>query len=133
MPIFLVVVGLLMVVTGVKNTHAQLGAQIKKDFTGPGNFTTWLAAIGIVGAAGYSKTLQPFANAFLVLILLVIILKNGGVFDKLKEALAQGPVSTPGQAPPNVPASGEGKSANNDASDQMATMLGYAKYAAVLL
>lgn len=98
--------GLLMVVSAVKNTHVQLGEQIKSDFTGPGNFTYWIAAIGIVGAVGYIKPLQAFANAFLTLIVLSFILKNGGVFDKLSDALSQGPLATPANAPPKVPQGG---------------------------
>jgi len=109
MPILLIM-GLLMVVSAVKNTHVQLGEQIKSDFTGPGNFTYWLAAIGIVGAVGYVKPLQAFANAFLVLIFLSFILKNGGVFDKLQEALAQGALATPSKEPPKIPEGGGGSS-----------------------
>lgn len=98
MPLALVIIGLLMVITGVKNTHAQFGAELKSEFTGPGNFTYWFASIVIIGAIGYSKPFKPFANAFLALVLIVIVLKNGGVFDKLKEALAQGPTATAGTA-----------------------------------
>lgn len=102
MPIALVIVGLIMVITGVKNTHAQFGQALKADFTGPGNFTYWAGSIIIIGSLGYSKTLRPFASSFLVLIFLVFILKNGGVFDKLKEAIDQGPIANPSQPGPDV-------------------------------
>jgi len=105
MPIALIIVGLLMVVSGVKNTYSQFGTQIKSDFTGPGNFTTWLAAIGLIGAVGYVPPLRAFANSFLVLVLLVIVLKNGGAFAKLQSALASGPAATPANPAPVIPSS----------------------------
>ena len=116
MPIALVAIGLILVITGVKNTYAEFGALVKGDFTGQGNFTTWMVAIGIIGALGYVKALKPFANGFLVLVAIVIVLKNGGVFDKLKSALATGPTSTPGAAPPIIPqtADSTGKSGTSN-------------------
>jgi hypothetical protein len=92
MPFALVIIGLLMIVTGVRNTHAAFGQQIITDFTGPQNFTTWLVAIGAVGALGYIEPLKPLSRAFMTLIIISFVVKNGGVFNKLQEALALGPV-----------------------------------------
>lgn len=104
MPFALVIIGLLMIVTGSKNTYSQFAAQVKGDFTGPNNFTFWLASFGAVGAIGYSEKLRPLSRIFLVLLLVVMILANGGVFQKLTDALRQGPISpTPPDADPSMP------------------------------
>lgn len=132
MPIALIIIGLLMVVTGVKNTYSEFGAQLKSDFTGPGNFTYWIAAITIIGAVGYIKPLQAFANGFLVLVLLSFILKNGGVFDKLKSALQTGATSTPAQAPPSVP-SGQASPGTKTSSSDASNVIGFAAQVAPLV
>lgn len=91
MPFALVIMGLIMIVVGVRGTYKEFGGLLVKDFTGPGNFTYWLASLGAVGAMGYVKALQPFARAFMFLIILGMIIRNGGFFDKLTEALQKGP------------------------------------------
>lgn len=101
MPFALVTFGLIMIVVGAKGTHAQFGAQLKADFTGPGNFTYWLASIGAVGAVGYVNPFREFSHAFMALIIIAMVVHNGGVFDKLSEAIAKGPLapSQPSYAP----------------------------------
>lgn len=97
MPFALVIIGLILIVSGAKDTYRQLGAELQSDFTGPGNFTYWLAAIFLIGAVGYVEKLRPVSNLFLVLLILVIVIKNGGLFDRLNDFLSQGPVA------PNAP------------------------------
>lgn len=121
MPIALIIIGLLLVVTGVKNTYAEFGAQVKSDFVGPGNFTYWVVAISIIGAVGYIKPLQKVANAFLALVLLAFILKNGGVFDKLKQAIEQGPTASPAKAAPDVPSSNSDNAATTGKQSSIGT------------
>lgn len=94
MPFALVTIGLLLIVTGAKNTYSAFGGQVISDFTGPQNFTTWLVAIGAVGAVGYVEELKPLSRAFMALIIISFVIKNGGVFNKLQQALAQGPLHT---------------------------------------
>src|SRR5580698_9117935 len=97
------VVGLLMIVTGVKGTYAQFGSQVASDFTGSQPFTYWVAAIIGVGAIGYIHTLQTVSRLFLTLILVSMVLANKGFFTQLTAALKAGPVApqsgtgTPGQ------------------------------------
>jgi hypothetical protein len=107
MPFALVTIGLIMVITGVKNTHAEFGALVKSDFTGPGNFTYWVIALGAVGSVGYIQSLRPLSHAMLALIIIVMLLKNGGFFTKLQDALKQGPESIPANKPPTIPASND--------------------------
>jgi hypothetical protein len=93
MPFALVIMGLIFVVTGVKGTIGALGSQLKDDFTGPGNFFYWFAAIGSIGALGSIQEFRAFSRMFMTLILVAMIIKNGGVFDKLMQAIASGPVA----------------------------------------
>lgn len=102
MPIALVILGLVMVVSGVKNTYGDLGAQLKADMTGAGNFGYWALSIGAIGAVGYSDTLRPFSNAALALVLVALLLANRGFFARLKEAIDAGPLSTPARDAPSV-------------------------------
>lgn len=93
MPFALVIIGLMMIVTGAKDTFDQMGAQLQKDFTGEQNFTTWLVAIFGVGAVGYVKELEPISRLFMGLIIITMVIRNGGFFDKFQQALAQGPAT----------------------------------------
>lgn len=93
MPIGLVIIGLLMIVTGVKGTQAEFGAQVIGDFTGPGNFIYWLASLGAVGALGYVPAFRKFSIAFMTLIIVAMLIANKGFFAQLQTALQTGPVS----------------------------------------
>lgn len=100
MPFALVTIGLILIVTGAKDTYQQFGGELVGDFTGPDNFTFWLASMGAVGALGYIEALRPFSRAFLTLIIVAMILRNGGVFNKFQEALAAGPTHPAATNPP---------------------------------
>lgn len=84
-----------MIVTGAKGTYAQFGSQVASDFTGPGNFTYWVAAIFGIGALGYIDALRTFSRLFMALILISMVLANKGFFAKFTAALKQGPVAPP--------------------------------------
>lgn len=114
MPFALVIIGLVMIVTGARDTYAAFGAQVRKDFTGPGNFTFWLASLGAVGAVGYVPKLKPLAIAFMTLIIVAMLLSNRGFFAKLQEALNNGPIAPPR----NAPAGGVGSTAPVPGSGQ---------------
>lgn len=112
MPFFFVFVGVLLIVTGVKDTYVALGNQIVKDFTGPSNFFVWVLALGAVGSLGYVEKLRPFSNAFMVLILLAMVLTNSNKSDILT-MLSDG-LNNP--VTPNRPASSDVAPTQNRAS-----------------
>ena len=63
---------------------------VKEDFAPEANvpgFHIWILAIFVAGALGYVKQLKPVANAFLVLIIVVMLLSNKGFFDQFKSAI----------------------------------------------
>lgn len=102
MPFALVIIGLILILSGYQNTHAALGKQLAADFTGEGNFFWWVLAIGVVGAIGYATRFQTASRMFMALILIAMVLKNGGVFDKVREAIARGPVTPTPEATPSL-------------------------------
>jgi hypothetical protein len=102
MPFALVAVGLTLIVTGARNTYAQLGAQLAADGSA---FLKWIVAIGAVGALGYIQELRQFSHWFMALILLSMILSNRGVFAQFTAALNAGP-KVPNAAPTTPAVSG---------------------------
>jgi hypothetical protein len=93
MPFALTVIGLLLIVTGVRNTYAQFGAQVQRDVMGDKGFIRWIIALGAVGAIGYVKDLRTFSHYFMALILISMVLSNQGFFQKFQAAIDAGPVS----------------------------------------
>lgn len=93
MPLFLLIVGLVLVVTGFRGTTEALGQQIAEDFSGEGNFTAWVVAILFIGALGYIPGFRPVSNGLLVLLILVILLAdqkdNQGFFNKFSDAMKE--------------------------------------------
>jgi hypothetical protein len=87
MPFLFIVTGLVMVISAARNTYPQLLQLLKDDVTGQNNFVYWMAAILGIGALGYIPDLKPVSRAFLVLVVIVLILKNGGVFNQFVSAL----------------------------------------------
>lgn len=96
MPFALLLIGAVILIAAVRGTHGALGQQITKDFTGAGNFWIWIAAIGAVGALGYSPVLRTPSRMLLALIVLGMILATkGGFFTKFKDLLGQQPAAIP--------------------------------------
>lgn len=92
MPFALTFIGLVMVITGVKGTQSIIAAQLRTDAI---PFMKWATAIFMVGAVGYWDKARPFANLFMTLVILGLLLSNKGFFAKLQEAINQGPEAMP--------------------------------------
>lgn len=82
MPFVLIVFGILALTVGIRGKQQDFFTLMRGDFTGPNNFLYWLVAILAVGSIGYIKKAQPLSDAFLVLIVIVMFLKNQGFFDQ---------------------------------------------------
>lgn len=82
MPFILIFAGILLIITAYRGTHDQLLGLIKADFSGPNNFFYWLISIFTVGAIGYIPKMKPISDAFLILIILVMFIRNRGFFDE---------------------------------------------------
>lgn len=94
MPFALLIIGVVLLVSAVRNTQDDLFNLVKGDFTGQGNFVFWVASLLIIGAVGYIPKLKPVSDGFLILVLVVLFLKRGnpqgiggGFFEKFTGAL----------------------------------------------
>lgn len=93
MPFVLVIVGLLFLVVAIRGTQGALFSLVKSEFQGTNSFIPWAAAIFILGAIGYVKTIKPVADGMIGLVILSMLLANkGGFFTQLNAGL-QNPVA----------------------------------------
>lgn len=94
MPFIFLILGIMLLTTGVRNTQGEFFDLVKSDFAGNGtiqnSFLAWLLAIGIIGGLGYYKPLKPLSDGFLLLIIVVLFLSNKGVFSQLESQLGIG-------------------------------------------
>jgi hypothetical protein len=88
MAIFLVVIGVLIVSAGLRNTQGQLGNLIVSDFSGEGNFWYFICGIFIAGSLGYYAPFRDSSRLLIGLILLVFVLSNNGLWAQLENALS---------------------------------------------
>lgn len=93
MPFALLIIGVVLLVSGVRGTQDTLFGLLKGDFTGDTNFFYWFISIIIIGVIGYIPKLKPVSTAFLVLIIMVLFLtkgqtgSGGGFFQQFTSAL----------------------------------------------
>lgn len=109
MPFALAIVGIVLIIAGVRDKISDLGTLVKGDFSGDGNFLNWVAAIGIVGGVGYIPALRGVSRAFLGLILVVMLLSDRGFMAQLAAAIdTAAPSPASGQTAPQVPLAASG-------------------------
>lgn len=89
MPFALIITGIVLVVAGVRGTEGDLFTLLKGDLSGPHNFEYWLISILIIGALGYIPDLKTLSRAFLVLVILVLLISNGGFFQNFNQEFFQ--------------------------------------------
>ena len=100
MPFILVFAGILLIVAGVQNTQGQLFALLKQDFApNSQSFWPWILAIAVIGGIGYIRPLRPITTPFFILVVLALLLANGGFFSKLQSAFTSGSGALPGIPP----------------------------------
>lgn len=73
MPIFLLVIGAVFLISAIRGNQCDLIDLLKSDFSGKNNFLLWVMAIVIIVALGTFKAIKPVSDAFLGLVILVII------------------------------------------------------------
>ncbi len=88
MPFILILFGVYVIVVAIRGYITTLGTLLKGDLVGSGSFGLWLIAIMVVGTLGYvGGAARTFSRAFLLLIVVVLFLSNGGVWAKLITAI----------------------------------------------
>lgn len=90
----LLIFGFIGIIAAWKNRTDELYSILKENFTGPNNFILWTVAIVFLAVIGMNKTIRPVSDAFMGLIILVVILaayrKNKDVFKLFLEELKKG-------------------------------------------
>ena len=84
MPYLLIIIGAVLLVSGVKDTTKKLFSLVSGDFAGKHTYLSWAAAILGIGAIGYIEELQTFSRTFMGLVVVVLFLSNGGFFNKFQ-------------------------------------------------
>ena len=88
-----IIVGIVLLIAGVRGTQSQLWTLLQNDFSpsaqkqGQHSFLAWFVAILIIGALGYVEDLRPFSRAFMALVIIVLLLSNGGFFSQINSEL----------------------------------------------
>lgn len=130
MPFVLLIIGELLVVTGIQGTQGEFYSLLEGDFTGNNSFIYWLLAIALIGGLGYVPGFKTFSNTFLLLILIVLVLRQNPstVFNNLTGALktsTQPPTDNQSGLIQTSGSSGSINSSNASTALNIASALGY--------
>ena|ERR1700677_2643773 len=94
MPFVLITFGAILFATALNGTYKQFGTQLYSDvFTSSPSFIKWALALAAVGFIGYIPGAKKPADWFMFLIIIGMVLANGGLFTKLEQALQAGPAA----------------------------------------
>lgn len=108
----LLLMGLLLMSVALKGTEHELGQRLQMDLLGQDGFIVWIFAILAIGALGYVPGLETASNYLLALVMVVVLVRNGGVWSQLQNALqmASGAGPAPSIAPKPITADGQQQS-----------------------
>lgn len=94
MPLFLLLLGVIFLVAAIRGNQNDLLDLLKDDFSGDNNFLLWVLSLVILVGVGQFKAVRPISDAFLGLIILVIIIANykrgGDIFSSFIVQLKSG-------------------------------------------
>src|SRR5271165_5753740 len=97
MPFVLITAGVVLFLTAINGTYSAFFSQLYQDLFGGGSsnagFVYWALALVIVGLIGYIPEAKKPADFFMLLIILGMILANGGFFSQLQAAIQAGPTA----------------------------------------
>lgn len=90
MAIVFIVIAVILIVAGVRGETKRVTDTLVSDVQfGAGNasqFGMWIVVMVVLSAAGNLKAIRPVTDAFIVLVLVVFLLRNGGFFQKFMAA-----------------------------------------------
>jgi len=94
MPFFLLIIGAIFLIAAIRGNQGDLFDLLKDDFSGKDNFILWVMAIVIIVAVGNIKAIRPVSDAFLGLVILVIVVANykkgGNLFNSFLQQVKDG-------------------------------------------
>jgi hypothetical protein len=89
MPIVFGVIGLVLIITGVRGTvtgsNPNLVDLVKADLNGKPNYLEWMAVIFVLGALGYIPQLRTLSRLFMALIVIDLFFANKGFFSQFTQ------------------------------------------------
>lgn len=90
----LLIFGVIAIMAAWKNRTDELFQVLKDNFTGQSSFVVWIIAIIFIAIIGVNKTLRPITDAFLTLVIIVIVLgaykRNKNLLDLFISELKKG-------------------------------------------
>lgn len=108
MPLVAILAGLVMVDLAFRGTEHLFARQLAADFGQGTEFLSWAAAVLILGALGYVPALKTVSNGSVALVIVVLVLRNGGLFQQLSSVITSPPAPVP-----SVPLSSYGGSSSS--------------------
>jgi len=114
----LALIGLLLIASALKGTEHELAQRFQTDLLGADGFIAWIFAILAIGALGYVPGLETVSNYLLALIMVVVVVRNGGIWTQFQAALQQASAAGPAPsiAPKATSADGSGSSGSGGSS-----------------
>lgn len=98
MPLAFLFVGIILIVSAVRNTWMDLFKALGQDVP---DFVIWAAALIAVGAIGFVPGLKPVSRGLLALVMIVLIMNNYRAIGKgFRNAWDNPPKSEPSGATP---------------------------------
>lgn len=86
-PIILIIIGVVLIVSGVRGKSGDVGKILADDFSGGSSFTYWIIAVILVGIVASFSQSRKLGTAFFSLMLVVLFLSNGGFFAKFQSQI----------------------------------------------
>jgi hypothetical protein len=89
MPFVFLIVGLMILIIGVRGQSNTAIKLLQSEFTGANSFIQWFLAIMILGLVGYYKPIKPLSDGLIGLVILAMILNEqsqNNIFGALEQA-----------------------------------------------
>lgn len=98
MGFLLVLAGVLVAITAIRNTYGDLANLLYTDL-GDKQLYAWVGAIVAIGLLGYVPKFQTPSRLLLGLVILVLLISNTGVFAQLAQVFTNPPQASPSPPP----------------------------------
>lgn len=89
MPIVFGVVGIVLIITGVRGTvtgsNPNLVGLVQADLSGSPNYIEWMAVIFVLGALGYIPQLRTLSRLLMALVVVDLFFANKGFFAQFTQ------------------------------------------------
>lgn len=90
MPIFVLLIGIVLIVSAWRGTQEKLRELLVGDFTGQNSYLMWVGALLIVYLVSKVEPSGKVGKGLVVLVILTLVLRSGsGFFDQLSSQLKQ--------------------------------------------